>query len=386
MNLMDPRTTILIGSITCGLMALVLALLARATPLPVPGLRTWVSGAWLVFAALLLLGLRDMISNLASVTLGNSALMLAYIVWLSGTHQHFGRRIHLTFWLAACAIAIIATTWFVYVQESFRVRVVVVAGLCTFINARHAYVLLRHPRPENDRRAIGIPLAAAWLIALTCVYGLRCLHALALPQGISGLLTQDTIQVLYTSSFTICNLMLVISFATMASDHVRARIEDLATRDPLTGTLNRRALFESLERELARGRRGGRAFCVAMLDIDHFKTINDRFGHPVGDQVLAHMCQRTIRLVRPHDVFARYGGEEFVIVMPETALPAATQAAQRILNVLATTGDPSLPAITVSIGLAQWSEDDVSAASLVARADAALYAAKANGRNRVEIS
>jgi hypothetical protein len=74
---MDPRTTVLIGSITSGLMAIVLTLLARATPLPVPGLRTWVAGAWLVFLALLLLGLRDWISPLASVTLGNSALVLA---------------------------------------------------------------------------------------------------------------------------------------------------------------------------------------------------------------------------------------------------------------------------------------------------------------------
>lgn len=107
---MDPRTTVLIGSITSGLMAIVLSLLARATPLPVSGLRTWAWGAWLVFIAMLLLGLRDWVSPLLSVTLGNGALVLAYLVWLAGTRQHFSTRAHWPFWLTVWALAIAATT------------------------------------------------------------------------------------------------------------------------------------------------------------------------------------------------------------------------------------------------------------------------------------
>ncbi len=381
---MDPRTTILIGGITCGLMALVLTFLRRAAPLPVPGLKTWVVGAWLVFAALVLLGLRDWISSAASVTLGNSALLLAYIAWMGGTLEHFGKPVQWRPWLIATAAMAAALTWFDLVQESFRVRVVLVAGLCAYINARHALAVRAGSRSHVDAQAIGTRLTVTWLGVLTLVYGLRAAHALALPQGNSGLLTQDAIQVVYTGAFTICNLMLVIGFATTASDYVRARIEEQAVRDPLTGALNRRALFTALERELSRSRRQGHTFCVAMLDIDHFKSINDGHGHPVGDRVLVKTSQRTAAMLRPHDVFARYGGEEFLILMPEASMAAAMQAAQRIRSALASTDDAALPAITVSIGVAEWSPKDASVEALVERADQALYAAKSNGRNRVE--
>ncbi|OWQ90962.1 hypothetical protein CDN99_12470 [Roseateles aquatilis] len=381
--MLDPRTTVLIGGITCGLMALVLTFLKRAAPLPVPALRSWVVGAWLVFAALVLLGLRDLISSLASVTLGNTALILAYVVWLGGTQEHFGGRARWLPWIGVVVGTALGLTWFDAIDHSFRIRVVIVAGLCAAINARHAFVLRRVGKASSSERGIGASITITWLALLTLVYGLRAGHALVLPQGNSGLLTQDVIQVIYTASFTVCNLMLVIGFATMASDHVRVRIEEQAIRDPLTGVLNRRALFASMEREMSRSQRGGHTFCVAMLDIDHFKRINDQHGHPVGDRVLVDTCERTASLIRPHDVFARYGGEEFLILMPETAMPAALHAAERIRNALAVPADASLPAITVSLGLAEWTPSDATVEDLVARADQALYAAKAGGRNRV---
>lgn len=386
MYLLDPRTTVLIGGITCGLMAFVLTMLARAAPLPVPGMRTWVIGSWFVFIALMLLGFRDWITPLASVTLGNSALMLASIIWLAGTRQHFASPMRWTYWLTVLALAAIALTWFVYGEKSFRVRVVIVAGLSAYINIYHALVLLRTHRSERFRKGIGAALTASWLVVLGLVYLLRMLHASVLPQGDSGLLTQDIIQIIYTGSFTICDLMLVIGFATMASDYVRAMVEDQAIRDSLTGTFNRQAMVKFLERELAQGRRGNYTFSVVMLDVDHFKRINDKYGHPIGDQVLIQLCRRLESLIRPHDVLARYGGEEFLIIMPATPLPSAFLAAQRILVEAVQINDASLPDFTVSMGVAEWGQANMSIASLISRADTALYQAKENGRNRVEFS
>ncbi|MNJ94472.1 Response regulator PleD [compost metagenome] len=383
---MDPRTSILIGSITCALMAIVVTSLARATPLPVPGFRAWVVGAWMIFGALLMLGLRDWVPHLASVTLGNCVLMLAYVVWLSGTLKYFGKPIKWLPWLALVAVATVAVSWFVYFDMSFRARVSIVASVCAVINAYHASVVWRSTRRRDYTRVTGITTTFIWLAALVLIYGIRSAHALMLPQGDSGLLTQDLTQIIYTGSFTVCNMMLVISFATMASDYVRFYIEEQATRDPLTGALNRRAFFKAIEMEFSRSQRHGHSFCVAMLDIDHFKNINDRFGHLVGDRVLATMCKRVEGLVRPHDVFARYGGEEFLIMMPETGLSNATQVAQRLLEELAVSDDDALPAITVSIGMAEWSTGDDSPESLIARADSALYVAKKNGRNCIEIA
>nr|WP_145545057.1 GGDEF domain-containing protein [Variovorax boronicumulans] len=382
---LDPRTTVLIGGITSGLMALVLSLLARATPLPVPGLWTWVGGAWLVFSALLLVGLRDWVAHLATVTMGNAALILGYILWLAGTHRHLGQRIRWTPWLVAWALATAAVSWFIFVEPSFRMRVVIVASFCAVLSAHHALLLVRHPRAVRFGQSIGTSTTCTWLFLLSAVYGARALHAAWYPQGDIGLLTPDAVQIVYTGSFTICNLMLVIGYATMASDHVRACIEDQATHDPLTGGLNRQALMDSLERERARSARTGQPFSVAMLDVDHFKKINDSHGHPTGDRVLVHLCRRMSALVRPNDVVARYGGEEFVIVMPETTLGAAWQAGQRILTQAVQVDGQPLPPFTISIGLAQWSSADNSVETVIARADAALYAAKANGRNRVEV-
>lgn len=383
---MDPRTSILIGSITCLLMAIVLTSLAKATPRPVPGFRAWVVGSWMIFGALLMLGLRDWVPHLASVSLGNCTLMLAYLVWLSGTFQYFGKRVQWTSWLIIIALATIATSWFVYVDPSFRARVVIVASVCAAINACHAVIVWRFGWNGQRTRQTGVTTTFAWLVALAVIYAVRGVHALAFPQGDSGLLTQDLTQIIYTGSFTVCNMMLVIGFATMASDYVRVYIEDQATRDPLTGVLNRRAFFDAIGAELSRSQRNGYSFCVLMFDIDHFKNINDRFGHLVGDRVLTMVCQKAEALVRPHDVFARYGGEEFLVLMPETILSTATQVAQRLLASLAITEDGELPAVTVSIGVAEWSPNDVSIESLIARADGALYTAKGSGRNRIEIA
>jgi diguanylate cyclase (GGDEF)-like protein len=312
--------------------------------------------------------------------------MLAYVVWLSGTLEYFGKQIKWVPWLAVVAVATIVVSWFIYSDASFRARVVVVAGVCAVINAYHASIVWRSARKRNNARATGIIATLVWLTALVLIYGIRSAHALVFPQGDSGLLTQDLTQIIYTGSFTVCNMMLVISFATMASDFVRVLIEEQATRDPLTGALNRRAFFNAIELEFSRSQRHGHSFCIAMLDIDHFKNINDRFGHLVGDRVLTAMCKKVNDLVRPHDVFARYGGEEFLILMPETSLSNAMQVAQRLLGALAISDDDALPTITVSIGLAEWSTGDDSIESLITRADGALYVAKTNGRNCIEIA
>lgn len=384
MYLLDPRTTVLIGGITCGLMAFVLTMHARATPLPVPGLRIWVVGAWLVFVALLLIGLRDWITPLISVTLGNGALLLAFITWLAGTQRHLGNSMRWRYWLAMWGLATVAVTWFVYGEESFRIRVVIVAGLAAFINLYHALVLLRRPQADMTEKGLGATLTGIWLAMLSLVFFLRMLHAVLFPQGARGLLTQDVVQILYTASFTICDLMLVIGFATLASDYVRQVIEKQALRDPLTGILNRQALVKCLEREWAQGMRGNYTFSVVMLDVDHFKQINDQYGHPMGDHVLVQLCRRMESLIRPHDVLARYGGEEFFVVMPATTFVNALSAAQRMLAEAVQTGDPSLPDFTISIDIAEWQHADASISELIARTDAALYRAKANGRNRIE--
>jgi diguanylate cyclase (GGDEF)-like protein/PAS domain S-box-containing protein len=169
----------------------------------------------------------------------------------------------------------------------------------------------------------------------------------------------------------------------------RKRMEDelekLSVTDPLTGTFNRRYGYERLTAEFGRRARTGESFAILMLDIDHFKLLNDRFGHEAGDAVLCAVVQVCRTTVRSVDMVARWGGEEFVILLPETDAAAAVAMAERLCAMIGALriplGSGENLACTVSIGVAGVQNDDPN--GLLRRADEALYAAKSGGRNRV---
>ncbi len=168
-----------------------------------------------------------------------------------------------------------------------------------------------------------------------------------------------------------------------------ARLERLATTDSLTQALNRRALMERLGAELDRASRYSLTLSVLMIDIDHFKNVNDTFGHLVGDEVLSEMARILQREARSVDIVARYGGEEFVVVLPETASEGAVAFAervrQRVEEAQLVTGEQcSWLRVSVSVGVATIPDQAAfSTEDVIAAADGALYRAKAQGRNRV---
>ncbi len=182
-------------------------------------------------------------------------------------------------------------------------------------------------------------------------------------------------------------------FAVVSRDMTeRKRLEDdtmlLATIDPLTGAYNRRQGDAFIAAEFSRRDRGGLLFAALMLDIDHFKLVNDRFGHQAGDAVLRALVQTCKRTLRTSDMLVRWGGEEFLLLLPGTDTAAAMSAAERIRAALAaTTVDDEGGApmnFTVSIGVAVPTNNDPR--ELLRRSDVALYAAKEGGRNRVALA
>ena len=161
-------------------------------------------------------------------------------------------------------------------------------------------------------------------------------------------------------------------------------LEQLATRDALTGVHNRRRFDDKLNECLEVAQRTAQGFAVLLIDADHFKKVNDTYGHPAGDAVLQTLARVLGETTRAVDFVARYGGEEFVILLPHT--PDAVHAmavAEKIRAAIADTAFPGPGRLTVSIGASLWQPADPDAGSLIARADAALYQAKAAGRNRV---
>lgn len=168
--------------------------------------------------------------------------------------------------------------------------------------------------------------------------------------------------------------------------HALAALERLAGIDPLTEVMNRRRFMEMAAAELGRAVRNGQPLVLVMLDLDHFKTINDRYGHPAGDEALRMVARLLAAQCRASDLLARFGGEEFVMLLPETGLAGAMVMLERIRRAVATTAfqHEGWPVgLTASIGVAGWRGEAETLDTLLARADAALYEAKRAGRNLV---
>jgi diguanylate cyclase (GGDEF)-like protein/PAS domain S-box-containing protein len=175
--------------------------------------------------------------------------------------------------------------------------------------------------------------------------------------------------------------------AREASEDAHLELVRQAHTDPLTGVMNRRAVLEQLAREVARTQREHAPLGVGMVDIDHFKQVNDAYGHAAGDHVLCEVVKRSLAALRPYDVFGRMGGEEFLVVVPGVTCAQLRGVLERIRSAIAT---PPIPVedrllnVTVSIGGTPRNEASVDA--LISTADDALYRAKSEGRNRVSIA
>jgi diguanylate cyclase len=163
------------------------------------------------------------------------------------------------------------------------------------------------------------------------------------------------------------------------------RVSTQARHDPLTGALNRKGLDEAVEREMSSVRRKETPLCVALLDIDNFKKLNDTLGHATGDIALTHLATVARECMRPQDTLARYGGEEFVLLLPDTPLDKGIEAMTRLQRELTKKfflAGTEKVLITFSAGVAQLATDETGAEA-IKRADKAMYLAKRAGKNRV---
>jgi diguanylate cyclase (GGDEF)-like protein len=227
----------------------------------------------------------------------------------------------------------------------------------------------------------GTPSGPRSVIVAPLVLGQRVLGALSLTSSRAGAFGESDLRLLVSLAAT--------TTAAIQNALLHSQVQRLAVTDDLTEQYNRRGFFELGDREIDRYHRFGRDLSAIMLDIDHFKEINDAYGHAVGDQVLATLARRCRTHIRLVDVLGRYGGEEFAILLPETDQATAAEIAERIRSSIAnepiatTQGAINL---SISLGVASATVDTLTLTALLDRADAAMYQAKQNGRNRVELA
>ncbi len=202
------------------------------------------------------------------------------------------------------------------------------------------------------------------------------------------LVTFDNVTPLHELNAQLVKSMAELEDTKLQVEKKNDELRRLATRDPLTGCLNRRALFEQLEQLFIAQRAAGVPMCCIMTDIDHFKSFNDRYGHAVGDQVLQSVTRSLSSALREVDLLCRYGGEEFCIILPEVDMAQALSIAERLRVDIQRRAGSSVRStagleVTSSFGVAEMSADVSDPAQLIDMADKALYAAKHAGRNCV---
>lgn len=245
--------------------------------------------------------------------------------------------------------------------------------------------LTRHARDSLEARRPWLMALPLWLSMAGFMW--RGGRALFFPPSVSMEMTADSsLNVASAFAYVVIVLALHATLTALVINQLVGELRRRSRHDALTGLLNRRTIEEYLAAQVRTSARTGESFVVMMLDLDHFKSINDGHGHPVGDLALRHVSSLLRGGLREIDHLARYGGEEFLALLPGVALAGATILAERLRVMLSESplinGAVAIP-VSASIGLAQWDGASDEVERILVRADAALLLAKQRGRNRV---
>lgn len=369
--------------VTTGLSVVMLFVLTSLAGSKVQGVREWGQANGLAVLALLLAASRGIIPDFLSIELGNGLFLVAISLMFAGFRRHLGLPVPVPLLVVGGVLTLAAVTLFHYAIESLPMRTVAVSifhGSVCFAIGRS----IPATREQRLRYAYLFTRAAAFALALGHL--VRGLAYAAQADLAPAFLDSSTQNLVFFALGTLALPGLTLGAVMMANARMISETAYAADHDHLTGAASRRGFFAFAEREHARAGRRRSGLGLLLLDVDHFKRINDTHGHGVGDQVLRELVARSQEVIRKIDYCARLGGEEFAVLLPDATADTTLAVAERLRAAL----DRSLqraPAATrvpytVSIGAAMLEEGEAFA-SLMTRADAALYAAKAGGRNRV---
>ena len=284
-------------------------------------------------------------------------------------------------------VVVLFASWLGLSPAHAVVRVSVNSAVLTVIALGIAADLYRYGRNVVRQRhtwLLSVPLVAA-----AAGFSLRGVRAMWHPESVATEMTADSgLNVGSAIAYMVIALTFHATLIGLVFGRLLADLRHRSRHDGLTGLLNRRTMEETLLSQVQRSRRTGEPFTVLMLDLDHFKAINDRHGHAAGDRALKHTAAALKAELREVDALGRFGGEEFLVLMPGTTVEAARPVAERLRTALTTDApriDGATPPLSASIGIAQWRGPAEEPSRLLMRADAALYRAKMRGRDCVVV-
>ena len=339
-----------------------------------------IAGIGCVLGAILLYAGRPFLPRLFTIVLANEAVLFAFVLFhqcvaavLESSRRYLGPSMMLV------GAQLILYLHFTYTVPDLRARIIIRSVALSIQGAFTVSILVRdRARMLRHARRLVLGTSAAFLlleasrIAATAIW----------PPAYST--TQlDPVQALYTSLGFALGLAEAVAIIWLGMAAQRDRLQIMATTDSLSGLMNRRAFDQVLKRELAYAERRNEPVALLMIDIDHFKEINDMFGHQMGDEVIRRISRLLSINTRTMDAVARYGGEEFAMILRGMQSAQAQSIAERLrTQIEAMAGLPDPLRVTASIGITVACPGD-TVASVLKRSDRALYASKHTGRNRV---
>jgi diguanylate cyclase (GGDEF)-like protein len=377
----DLRTVLLMSSVMPGLMALVMFSMGRSLPTNIRGVGNWACGALIVSVASILLALRGGVPDWLSILGGNCGMIVSTGLWVIGSERFFGRPPSWRFVTLMLAIGTIGESWMTWAQPSAAGRALCINVILALIYVRQTFVMLRYGRHDSSAMFVG-----GLFLIQTTVTVVRVVTSIGSGFAVTGLYARDFVQTLYLGTGAILSLMATVAFMLLAMNRLRVQLEQQALADPLTGLLNRRAFLNAHREEREKMMRTGGRLSLLLIDLDHFKTINDTYGHVKGDEILVDFSERAAGILPRRAHFSRWGGEEFVALVPGSRPDDVFELAEALRSRIALNNNASLPAYTCSIGIAYTAGGDATIERLVKEADEALYRAKRNGRNSVQLS
>jgi diguanylate cyclase (GGDEF)-like protein len=382
MTLMLDMPTLVLNTGLSAVYAMVAMLFVWRVHSSERAVRYW-SGAFLALAlGAMLVGLRGRLPDFWTVVAGNLLIIGGYFMMHAGTALFTRRPVawHVAIGVLLGSAATLA--WWSLVSPNIRLRVAVFSAATVVGCGLIVRDLLRSS--HGPQRLTHSVLAGVFLITIVATL-VRAIDVLIDP-GYTQLFSGGIVQVVWFAAGQAVIFLSPFGFLLMTSQRLQLRLDRLANQDELTGVLNRRAFLARTLEQLAELPRGQNTTLLA-LDLDHFKRLNDTHGHAAGDAVLRSFARVVTTQLRPNDLFARVGGEEFWILLPDTDVAGAAQLGERLraaVEAMRVPYGPDSLQITVSIGVSAVSQGDVSQA--LNTADGALYAAKAEGRNRVVVA
>jgi diguanylate cyclase (GGDEF)-like protein len=345
-----------------------------------PEQRLWASGNMIISAGLAITNLPGVMPLLASAVLGYGVIAFGMGMVLRGIMVYCNGQLSQRAMAAIVGAIVLASAFFTYVEPNLHIRLVFSSFYFAALNGLCAVILARY----GGWRGVTVSVTGFAIMGITLFMRGAYLLVHIDPDEAHG----STVLSLSLLMVPLAQVCISFGLIILVMHRYAERLRQLSTLDPLTGALNRAGLELQGQRVAQRTLRNGRSLAVLMIDADHFKVINDTYGHQVGDEVLRHMVRVLKAELRPHDLLARYGGEEFVMVLDGVGLQDAARIADRLrrrIEAELVGVDHVTVRYTASVGVACSDEHSHDLVQLISAGDAAMYSAKRSGRNRVEI-